>query len=150
MKQKLQMIVMLLISVCLLGACDTFRDDISPDSYSEAPKYLDGTWQLTSASRNGSDISSTMNFSQFHLILNTDSTYTLENYMPFVVDNSGTWAVDDIYYPFFLTFQEDGEGAVQVEISYPIVQGKRRITMTVNPGCSSNSYVYSFEKIDNN
>ena len=133
-----------------MTACDTFNDDFSADSYSEAPKEVSGIWQLTGVTRNGSDISDEMDFSQFKLHLNGDNSYTLENYLPFVVEGNGTWTVDDPLYPFSLTFQEEeGGDPVKVEISYPIVKGKRNITLTLSPGCYSNSYVYSFVKVDN-
>lgn len=150
MKFKLKAIFIQLTMIFLLGACDTFRDNISADSYSEVSKQLDGTWQLKTVLRNGNDISNTIDFTQFHMVLNKDSSYTLENYLPFVVsEGGGTWSVDDPYYPFLLTFRnEKGENA-QVEISYPIVQGKRNISLTLSPGCRSNSYVYSFEKVVN-
>ena len=150
MKFKLKAIFLQLTMIFLLGACDTFRDNTSDDSYSEVSKQLDGTWQLKTVLRNGNDISNTMNFSQFHMVLNKDSSYILENYLPFVVsEGGGTWSVDDPYYPFLLTFRnEKGENA-QVEISYPIVEGKRNIILTLSPGCYSNSYEYSFEKVDN-
>ena len=73
----------------------------------------------------------------------------IENYLPFLVKKNGTWRIDNLTYPFFLTFQEEGaEREAITEITYPIVQGKRHITLTISPGCSSNSYVYSFEKIE--
>ena len=73
----------------------------------------------------------------------------IENYLPFLVKENGTWRIDNLTYPFFLTFQEEGaEREAITEITYPIVQGKRHITLTISPGCSSNSYVYSFEKIE--
>ena len=149
MKSKIQLFTLLIAMVGLLGACDTFRDDFSADSYSEAPKEMSGTWQLKTVSRNGSDISDAMDFSQFKLHMNSDNTYSLENYLPFIVEENGTWAVDDPVYPFALTFQEEGGEPVTVEISYPIVEGKRNITLTLSPGCYSNSYVYAFEKVDN-
>ena len=75
--------------------------------------------------------------------------YNIENYLPFLVKKNGTWRIDNLTYPFFLTFQEEGaEREAITEITYPIVQGKRHITLTISPGCSSNSYVYSFEKIE--
>ena len=111
---------------------------------------MDGVWQLKTVSRNGSDITHTMNFSQFRIHMNADSTYVIENYMPFVVKKNGKWSVDDPYYPFFLTFYEEGKTTpAKVQISYPVVSGSRNITLTVSPGCYSNSYVYSFERVEN-
>ena len=133
MRFKIQTTVLLFVLLGTVSACNTFKDEIAPDSYMEVPKQLDGKWQLKTVVRNGTDISEVMDFSQFRLIMNKD----------------GTWRIDNLTYPFFLTFQEEGaEREAITEITYPIVQGKRHITLTISPGCSSNSYVYSFEKIE--
>lgn len=148
MKLKIQIAALLFALLGFVSACNTFKDEIAPDSYTEAPKQLDGKWQLKTVSRNGTDISETMDFSQFRLIMNKDNTYTLENYLPFIVKKNGTWKADDLTYPFFLTFQEEGtENEAITEITYPIVKGKRHITLTISPGCGGNSYIYSFEKM---
>lgn len=144
----------LIIALCFFGgtmsSCHTFKDELTPDTYQEAPKQLDGTWQLKTVVRNGTDITENMDFSRFRLILRSDSTYVIENYLPFIVRKAGTWSTDDPTYPFFLTFREEETSEqAQTEITYPIVNGKRRITLTISPGCTSNSYIYSFEKIDN-
>ena len=89
MRFKIQTTVLLFVLLGIVSACNTFKDEITPDSYMEVPKQLDGKWQLKTVIRNGI-----------------------------------------------------------TEITYPIVQGKRHITLTISPGCSSNSYVYSFEKIE--
>lgn len=149
MRLKIQITALLFALLGIVSACNTFKDEITPDSYAEVPKHLDGKWQLKTVSRNGMDITEVMDFSQFRLILNKDNTYAIENYMPFLVKKNGTWKTDDPTYPFFLTFQEEGsDREAKTEITYPIVQGKRHITLTISPGCSSNSYVYSFEKIE--
>lgn len=146
MRFKIQTTVLLFVLLGTVSACNTFKDEIAPDSYMEVPKQLDGKWQLKTVVRNGTDISEVMDFSQFRLIMNKDNTYNIENYLPFLVKKNGTWRIDNLTYPFFLTFQEEGaEREAITEITYPIVQGKRHIT---SPGCSSNSYVYSFEKIE--
>lgn len=149
MKFKIQVTALLFVLLGIVSACNTFKDEITPDSYTEVPKQLDGKWQLKTVVRNGTDISEVMDFSQFRLIMNNDHTYTIENYMPFIVKKNGKWNTDDSTYPFFLTFQEEGSTREAItEITYPIVQGRRHITLTISPGCSSNSYVYSFEKVE--
>ena len=71
----------------------------------------------------------------------------IENYLPFLVKKNGTWRIDNLKYPFFLTFQEEGADREAItEITYPIVQGKRPKTHTIRPGCPSNYYVYHFEQ----
>lgn len=151
MKLKTQTVALFVILLLnITSACNTFKDEMTSGPFVEVAKEMDGTWQLNSVTRNGTDISDDMEFDQFRLILNSDSTYVIENYLPFIVKENGVWQVDNVMFPFFLTFQEDGATeSVQTEITYPIVEGKRHITLTISPGCSSNSYVYSFEKIEN-
>lgn len=149
MRLKIRIAALLLGLMGFVYACDTFKDEAAPSSYTEVPKQLDGKWQLKTVKRNGTDITETMDFSQFRLILHKDSTYAMENYLPFLVKKNGTWKTDDPTYPFFLTFKEEGsESEAKTEITYPIVDGKRHITLTISPGCVNNSYVYSFEKMD--
>lgn len=140
----------ILLIVCLLDtvcACSKFNDD-SKESFTEPEKQIASTWQLTSVTRNGSDISDAMDFTSFHLVLNSDSTYQLVNKLPFVVKKDGTWSVDNSEYPFHLSFKEEGATeAVTSEIKYPVIYGQRRISITLSPGCSSNTYIYVFEKV---
>ena len=151
MNLKIQITIYIFILLGLVTACDTFKDEITPDSttYAEVPKSLDGIWQLKTVSRNGTDLTHAMDFSRFLLHLNKDNTYTMENYLPFLVKRNGKWKIDDPIFPFFLVFKQEGtDEEAKTEISYPIVKGKRRITLSFSPGCVGNSYVYSFEKIE--
>ena len=148
MRYKIQIMTLLFVLLGLANSCDTFKDDITPETYAEMPKQLDGKWQLMTVSRNGTDITTVMDFSNFCLFLNKDNTYTIKNYLPFLVKKDGTWSVDDPEYPFHLAFKENGNDAeVSSEIKYPITKGKRQITLSLSPGCASNTYVYVFEKM---
>lgn len=149
---KSKKILSLVVSFALLffNSCDVFKDKEIVE-YSESVKSLDGSWQLKSVSRNGVDISNTMNFSQFRMNLNSDGTYTLDNYLPFSVKQDGTWKADDPQYPFNLLLKENGSNTeVNIKLKYPIVDGKRIVAITLSPGCLSNTYQYVFEKKDNN
>lgn len=131
--------------LCLLS-CDSF------DSYSvtEAEKDLSGVWNITAVTRNGENISQQMDFSQFALNLNADGTYTIDNYLPFVVRESGKWKTDDKLYPFMIVFQENGSASeTKVEFSYPVVNGQRALNIILSPGCSSNTYTYSLQRVSN-
>lgn len=130
------------------GSCDTFKDEASPEHYSEVSKDIKGDWKLVSVLRNGIDITDRMDFSRFHLFLNEDNTYKFENYLPFIVKKNGTWKVDDPMYPFQLTFKEEnGEAEVNTAINFLIANGHRRLVIELSPGCSMNKYVYAFENI---
>lgn len=144
--KTLLLLVVMLGSAALVG-CDSYSDDqeLLTD---EAPKDMSGVWQLTTVSRNGIDISDAMEFTKFRLHLNADKTYQIENYLPFVVKKDGNWQVDDPQYPFHLIFQEaGGTGEVKTEISYPVVDGKRQVSLTLSPGHKSNKYKYVFVKV---
>lgn len=152
MKLKIQITICFFVLLGFITACDTFKDEITPNStiYAEVPKSLDGIWQLKTVSRNGTNITNAMDFSRFRLHLNKDNTYTMENYLPFIVKKNGKWKIDDPMFPFFLVFTQEGtDEEAKTEINYPIVDGKRQITLSFSPGCVGNSYVYSFEKVEN-
>lgn len=139
-----------LLVLVLIGSCDSFRDTEYND-YKESPKDLEGVWQLKTVSRNGVDITEEMNFSQFKLNLKADGTYVLENYLPFAVKEDGQWRVDDPQYPFNLILREKSSNVDKtVALKYPFIDGKRIISITLSPGCKSNSYVYVFENTGNN
>ncbi len=149
MKLKLKLGALALLALSL-GACSDFTDD-SAKITSEAMKDLSGKWQLSSVIRNEIDITEEMDFSQFCLVLSSDGKYTFENYLPFVVNKEGTWKVDDPYYPYNLTFTEtETNETVTIKINYPIIEGSRRITLTLSPGSVKNSYNYEFCRFADN
>lgn len=63
---------------------------------------------MSAVSRNGIDITDMMDFTRFHIVLNEDNTYEIENYLPFIVKANGSWSVDDPIYPFHLLLKENG------------------------------------------
>lgn len=149
MKLNTQLIVGILLTLTLsMGSCDTFKDEVTPDNYSEVPKNMDGKWALTSVTRNGTNITERMDFKRFRLILNADNTYKIENYLPFIIKKDGTWKSDDPLYPFHLIFREEGtERDVTTEVKYLTKDGHRQLALELSPGCYSNKYVYTFEKV---
>ena len=50
-----------------------------------------------------------MDFTRFHIVLNEDNTYKIENYLPFIVKGNGSWSVDDPIYPFHLFLKKMGQ-----------------------------------------
>lgn len=133
---------------CLMFSCSLLEDE--KPVYSESAKNLDGTWKIIKAYRNEVDITGLMDFTQFRLSFKQDHTYTIENYLPFIVGKDGVWSLDDPQYPFRLSFTADGSpDALQTTISYPIVNGHRQIGLTFSPGCKNNNYTYLLEKTTN-
>ena len=136
--------------LALATSCNTFSDDSGSYDKTEAIKDVSGTWAIQSASRNGVDITGDMDFSKFQLHLKADGTYHIENYLPFVVRNDGTWQTDDNTMPLVLIFTEGTSSTpMTVDLNYPIVDGVRQLLITHHPGCPSNSYIYRMVKVSN-
>ena len=56
MKFNTRMVALLVAAAFVVGACDTFKDETLPDSYSEVPKDISGSWELHEVTRTGTDI----------------------------------------------------------------------------------------------
>lgn len=150
MKTKIQVIAYILIAFVFFNSCDSFKDD-EYDDYKEVPKNIDGVWRIKTVSRNGIDITKMMDFSEFRLNLNQDGSYSIDNYLPFAVKEDGQWRVDDPEYPFNLIMREKNSGEdVSIRLKYPILEGRRIMSVSVSPGCYSNTYQYVFEKVETN
>lgn len=145
MKSRLFGKILYLLAIALIaGACSEFQDKTDYSEIEEPVKDLSGTWKILTATRNGQDISLMMDFTKFRLRLNSDGSYALENPLPFLVRSNGQWKTDDPQYPFILTFTEEGAAPKATELYFPVVDGKRRISLTFSPGCRSNTYTYVF------
>lgn len=132
--------------ISIMVSCSTI------DAYDveESVKDISGVWKLQMVSRNGIDITESMDFSQFALNLNSDGTYTIDNYLPFVVKENGIWDTDNPTMPFQIVFKEESKSEpVKVELNYPIVNGSRSLTIKLSPGCYSNTYVYQLIRTSN-
>lgn len=131
-----------------LASCSTFSSDEDSLSGTEPVKDLSGVWAIETATRNGTDITKAYDFSQFQLHLNADGTFSMDNYLPFVVKKNGTWGTDDPTHPFHISFKEEGAGeSTTVELKYPITDGERTLTIGLSPGCYTNTYVYTMKRI---
>ena len=149
MKLFLKACALTLLAGGMSVSCDSYRDDTPDSAFVEQDKNLDGVWQLSVVKRNGIDITSSMDFSRFRLHLNAEGTYTLQNRLPFPVAHDGRWSVDDPAHPFMLSFTEyDDDLTENVGIQYPIVEGKRQLSITHYPGCHTNKYEYVFVKVN--
>lgn len=146
MKYMYKMCVLAVFAALSAVSCDSYKDTDNPGKIVEADKNLAGVWQLAGVTRNGVEITDQMNCGQFKLHLEKSGRYTLENRLPFPVAHDGFWEVDDPAHPFQLTFTEDDVigDPESVEILYPIVDGKRRLTISHSPGCDANNYIYVF------
>lgn len=113
----------------------------------EPLKNITGSWKIVKLTRNGEDMTNRIDLSKFRIVFNEDGTYTIQDKMAFVVSRPGTFSLDDPQYPFYLNFTpQNGADEQQVKFELPITEGKRQISLTISPGCSSNTYQYVFEK----
>lgn len=114
----------------------------------ESPKDISGTWKIEKVVRNKEDLTSRLDLSSFSIIFNSDNTYSLQGQFPFIVNNGGTFTLDDPQYPFNIGFQEQNSTTkTSIKFNYPIVGAQRHIILTISPGCSSNTYEYTFKKV---
>jgi len=127
--------------ILLIASCKT--EKIAPNP--ESVKDLTGSWQVIKATRNGSNLYSLVDFTQFKLVFD-GTNYTLTNKLPFLVLQNGTYTLDDPQYPFQIAFTPTGAKQVATTFTYPIVNGVRQLTLSFSPGCPNNSYVYTFQK----
>jgi Domain of unknown function (DUF5004) len=112
---------------------------------SEPVKDVSGNWQIIKATRNGTDLTARFDFSHFRIQF-SDSSYTIDSLVPFIVSKNGKWAFDNPNYPFYLSFTATDSSAKTSPLLYPVVNGQRNIIITFSPGCTLNSYQYTLQK----
>ncbi|MFD0763537.1 DUF5004 domain-containing protein [Mucilaginibacter lutimaris] len=134
-------ILLLLVVVLMAASCKT--EKVFPKQ--EALKDISGSWQVIKATRNGTDLAGLVDFSQFRIQFQ-NGTYKLIDKLPFIVNKDGAFALDDPMYPFKITFTAAGAEPLSTAFTYPIVNGKRQLTLTFSPGCTNNTYVYVLQQ----
>lgn len=146
---NIKLAILLFLIAGMVSSCDEFKDS---NNYSteELDKDLSGKWQILKVTRNGVDITKSMDFSSFSINFNNDNTYTINDYLPFLVQENGTWDVNDPKYPSQLKFLEEGSPEANISsFDYIIDKGKRNIVLSFSPGCHSNIYTYVLERTSN-
>ncbi|MEP6682138.1 MAG: DUF5004 domain-containing protein [Parafilimonas sp.] len=142
---SLRKILLPFISVVIMLSCTTKKEVLV-----EPVKDLNALWRLQTVTRNETDITQFIDSAGFRLNLSPDNTYTLQgDNIPFVVNvAAGTWSVDDPQYPYSITFKPtDSTNTFTGSIATPAIQGNRTLSIKFSPGCHSNAYVYTFEKV---
>lgn len=134
-------LLLVAVAVILMASCKAER----ALPVAEQVKDITGSWQVIRATRNGTDLTGIIDFSKFRVNFK-EGAYALENKLPFLVNNDGKYSLDDPQYPFKITFTATGATPVATAFTYPIVNGKRQLTITFSPGCPNNSYVYVLQK----
>jgi hypothetical protein len=128
----------------LFGDCR--RENLLQNN-AESTKVINGTWKIINASRNGTDLTSRFNFSHFSITFN-DGSYTLDSIVPFVVAQNGSYHLDDPQYPYKIYFQAQNDSTKELDFQYPVINGVRNIILVFSPGCSSNNYIYTLQKVN--
>lgn len=115
----------------------------------EPAKNISGTWKITDAKRNGTDLTTRFDFTQFAITFSADS-FSIVNTLPFIAGPSGKWAFDDPAYPFAISFTtKDSTTAKKSSLLFPVTAGGyRNIIISFSPGCSSNTYQYTLQKAE--
>jgi len=124
-----------------LGSCKL--EKVAP--MQEQAKDISGDWHIIKATRNGTDLTTLVDLSQFSLSFK-DGKYSLVNKVPFLVGQDGLYSLDDPKYPFKISFTAGSNQPVATAFNFPIVNGVRQLTITFSPGCANNNYVYVFQK----
>jgi len=129
----------------VITGCKTHKD-----VFAEPIKDLNSQWRIQTVLRNGTDITEYVDSADFRLTLSSDSSYTLQgNNIPFLVNGSGKWSVDDPQFPYHLTFTpKDSTHGFEGSVATPVSKGNRQLNITFSPGCRQNTYLYSFEKMN--
>ncbi len=138
--KKVVFILILLLNVGMFS-CKTEKISVPK----EPIKALNGSWKIIAATRNGADLIARFDFSKFRVNF-TDSTYTIDSLVPFLVSKNGKWFFDDPVYPFSISFTTPDNLIKASQIIYPVVNGQRNLIMTISPGCISNTYQYTLQK----
>ena len=134
---------LLLVFAISLFSCKTEK----LETPSEPVKDITGNWQVVQVTRNGTDLTRRFDFSNFRIKF-SDTSYTLTNLIPFLVNKNGTWRFDDPQYPFRLSLIAKDSSAKVSSLLYPIVGGKRNMVLSISPGCTKNIYQYTLQKVD--
>ncbi|MEO5889949.1 MAG: DUF5004 domain-containing protein [Ferruginibacter sp.] len=130
-------------TVCLLLIfCSCKKENTAIPA--EPVKDISGSWKIIKAVRNGTDLTSRFDFSAFRINF-SDSSYTIDNQVPFIISKNGTWKFDDPVYPFEITLTSPGE-TKQSTVLYPVVEGVRNLVISFSPGCTLNNYQYTLLK----
>jgi hypothetical protein len=145
MKKKYNIRCMLLLMMAVLLAASCKTEKVLPQQ--EALKDISGSWQVIKATRNGTDLAGLVDFGQFRINFDGGG-YKLTNKLPFIVTQDGAFALDDPEYPYKITFTATGGTSVSTAFTYPIVNGKRQLSLTFSPGCANNSYIYVLQKVN--
>lgn len=136
--------VLLVVGLTGLSSCE---DGISDMATAETVKDITGSWKVVQLTRNGEDLSQRLDLTDFRIDFNPDGTYTLADQLPFIAHAPGTYKLSDPQYPFALILKPEGvQEDVVASFQFPVVKGKRQLSLSFALGCESNTYQFNFER----
>jgi hypothetical protein len=140
---NIKCVLLLMMVVLMAASCKT--EKVLPKQ--EALKDITGSWQVIKATRNGTDLSALVDLSQFRINFDGGG-YKMMNKLPFIVTQDGAFSLDDPQYPYKITFTAAGGTPISTAFTYPIVNGKRQLSLTFSPGCTNNAYIYVLQRVN--
>lgn len=141
MKRKIFAIIYLLLATLTVISC---KDEVATAIADESVKDVTGTWKVISLTRNGEELAQRVDLSKFRIIFKADGTYALQDKLAFAVSGPGTYKLNDPQYPYSLMLTEQSKTGKTVKFQFPVVEGKRQLSLTLSPGCTGNTYQYNF------
>lgn len=143
MKSKIFRIFYLLLTAITLFSC---KDELAEVITDESVKDITGSWKVVSLTRNGEELAQRIDLSKFRIIFKPDGTYTLQDKLAFAVAGPGSYKLNDPQYPYSVVLTEQGKSAKSIRFLFPVIEGKRQMSLTLSPGCAGNTYQYNFVK----
>ncbi|MFD1769803.1 DUF5004 domain-containing protein [Sphingobacterium suaedae] len=143
MKIKQLLPLAALASYLFIAGCD---DQLSNVVDQEPIKDISGIWSVVQLTRNGEDLTSRLDLKDFSINFKEDGTFAVQDALPFVLQGSGTYKLSDPQYPFSLLMDAGNGGEVAVQFQFPVVEGRRQLSLSFSLGCSGNTYQYNFER----
>ena len=143
MKRRIYQGCCMLFGITLSLSCKNEVADLIKD---EPVKDISGTWKIVSLTRNGEELASRLDLSKFRITFNADGTYTLQDQMAFTVSGPGSYELNDSQYPSGLIMTQEGKAPEKMTFQFPVVAGKRQLSLTLSPGCTGNTYQYNFAR----
>ncbi len=147
MKMKTNLLLPAVFMALGLVGVSSCEDGISDMTTEETVKDITGSWKVIQLTRNGEDLSQRLDLADFRIDFNPDGTYTLAEQLPFIADAPGTYRLSDPQYPFALVLRPEGaQEDVVAGFQFPVVKGKRQLSLSFSLGCESNAYQFNFER----
>lgn len=141
MKTKIFTLFYLLLASITIFSC---KDEVMQTITDESVKDIAGTWKVVSLTRNGEQLAQRLDLSKFSITFNPDGTYTLQDKLAFAVSGPGTYKLSDPKYPYSLELTQQSKTAQTINFQFPVIEGKRQLSLTLSPGCTGNTYQYNF------